>query len=250
MPDRCDRRCSTVTPSSISGRSLPSTERAGRRELEHAFLDQAHDGERGEALRPARDPEPRVDRVRDLEAAMREAVRPRQLDLVASVDSDDTRELRLGREGVELVSVVRHRLGSEHARAARGGRASRVLHHNRAMQVFLETERLLLRRFTEDDLDNLVELDSDPEVMRFITGGRPTPREEVENEILPAFLDHYERYAGYGFWAAVEKSTRGDSSVGSTSVRPTELHRAKSSSATAYADPPGARATPPKAREH
>jgi RimJ/RimL family protein N-acetyltransferase len=75
------------------------------------------------------------------------------------------------------------------------------------MQVFLETERLLLRRFTEDDLENLVELDSDPEVMRFITGGRATPREEVENEILPAFLDHYERCAGYGFWAALEKST-------------------------------------------
>src|SRR5438034_4260248 len=29
MPDRCDRRCSTVTPSSITGRSLPRTERAG-----------------------------------------------------------------------------------------------------------------------------------------------------------------------------------------------------------------------------
>jgi RimJ/RimL family protein N-acetyltransferase len=82
------------------------------------------------------------------------------------------------------------------------------VHHNRAMQVFLETERLLLRRFTEDDLENLVELDSDPEVMRFITGGRATPREEVENEILPTFLDHYECYAGYGFWAAVEKSTQ------------------------------------------
>jgi RimJ/RimL family protein N-acetyltransferase len=75
------------------------------------------------------------------------------------------------------------------------------------MQVFLETERLLLRRFTENDVENLVELDSDPEVMRFITGGRGTPREEVENEVLPAFLDHYERYAGYGFWAAIEKST-------------------------------------------
>ena len=24
---------------------------------------------------------------------------------------------------------------------------------------------------------------------------------------LPAFLDQYERLAGYGFWAAIEKST-------------------------------------------
>jgi RimJ/RimL family protein N-acetyltransferase len=75
------------------------------------------------------------------------------------------------------------------------------------VQIFLETERLALRRFTADDVENLVELDSDPDVMRFINGGRPTAREEVENEILPAFLGFYERYAGYGFWAAVEKST-------------------------------------------
>jgi RimJ/RimL family protein N-acetyltransferase len=75
------------------------------------------------------------------------------------------------------------------------------------MQIFLETERLALRRFTADDVENLVDLDSDPDVMHFITGGRPTPRGEIENEILPAFLGYYERFAGYGFWAAVEKST-------------------------------------------
>jgi RimJ/RimL family protein N-acetyltransferase len=77
------------------------------------------------------------------------------------------------------------------------------------MQIFLETERLVLRRFTEDDVENLLELDGDPDVMRFINGGRPTSRDEVENEILPAFLDYYQDYAGYGFWAAVEKSTGG-----------------------------------------
>jgi RimJ/RimL family protein N-acetyltransferase len=75
------------------------------------------------------------------------------------------------------------------------------------MHIFLETERLVLRRFTEDDVDNLVELDNDPEVMRFINGGRPTPRDEVENLLLPAFLARYGRSAGYGFWAAVEKSS-------------------------------------------
>jgi len=75
------------------------------------------------------------------------------------------------------------------------------------VQVFLETERLVLRRFTGDDIDHLVELDSDPEVMRFINGGRPTPRDEIENDVLPGFLGYYERYTGYGFWAAVERST-------------------------------------------
>jgi RimJ/RimL family protein N-acetyltransferase len=75
------------------------------------------------------------------------------------------------------------------------------------MQIFLETERLVLRQFTEDDVDSLVELDGDPDVMRFINGGRPTPRQEIENDVLPTFLDYYERFPGYGFWAAVEKST-------------------------------------------
>lgn len=75
------------------------------------------------------------------------------------------------------------------------------------MDVRLETERSLLRRFTEDDADLLVELDSDPEVMHFINGGRPTPREEIENDVLPAFLAYYDRYEGYGFWACIEKAT-------------------------------------------
>ena len=75
------------------------------------------------------------------------------------------------------------------------------------VQTFLETERLVLRRFTEDDVDNLVELDSDPQVMHFVTGGRPTPRDDIESDVLPAFLGYYERFAGYGFWAAIEKSS-------------------------------------------
>jgi RimJ/RimL family protein N-acetyltransferase len=64
-----------------------------------------------------------------------------------------------------------------------------------------------LRRFTPDDVDNLRELDSDPAVMHYINGGRPTPREEIAEDVLPAFLRYYQRFPGYGFWAAVEKST-------------------------------------------
>ena len=75
------------------------------------------------------------------------------------------------------------------------------------MQVFLETDRLVLRQFTMADADNLVNLDADPDVMRFVTGGIPTSREEIEHEFLPAFLGYYERYEGFGFWAAIEKAT-------------------------------------------
>src|SRR5206468_5347657 len=64
--------------------------------------------ERREAFRPARESEARVHRVRDLEAAMRKAVRPRELDPVALVDPNDTREPCPGRKGVELASEIRH----------------------------------------------------------------------------------------------------------------------------------------------
>lgn len=85
-------------------------------------------------------------------------------------------------------------------------------------EVVLETERLVLRRFTPADADLLVELDSDPAVMRYITGGRPTPRTEIENEVLPAFLAQYERFAGYGFFAALDKAS--DEFLGWFHLRP------------------------------
>ena len=72
------------------------------------------------------------------------------------------------------------------------------------MDVLLETARLRLRRFTADDVDLVVALDADPAVMRYINGGRPTPRAEVEGDLLPAWLAYYERGAGYGLWAAIE----------------------------------------------
>ena len=40
-----------------------------------------------------------------------------------------------------------------------------------------------LRPITLDDVDALVALDRDPEVMRYLSGGRPTPRDEVVETI-------------------------------------------------------------------
>jgi RimJ/RimL family protein N-acetyltransferase len=73
------------------------------------------------------------------------------------------------------------------------------------MKVFLETPRLILRQFTVDDVENLCELDRDPDVMRFINGGVPTARDVIHHQVLPRFLAYYEKYTGYGFWAVVEK---------------------------------------------
>jgi RimJ/RimL family protein N-acetyltransferase len=75
------------------------------------------------------------------------------------------------------------------------------------MEVFLETDRLILRRFSDADVDNLVDLDADPEVMFFINGGTPTPREEIEQTVLPRFLRYYDTYPAWGFFAVIEKAT-------------------------------------------
>ena len=75
------------------------------------------------------------------------------------------------------------------------------------MPVILETPRLALRQFTAGDVDNLFSLNSDPEVMRYLTGGRPTPREEIRDQVIPFHLGVYERFPGLGTWAAESAAT-------------------------------------------
>ena len=75
------------------------------------------------------------------------------------------------------------------------------------MKVYLETDRLILREFTAKDTPLLVLLDSDPEVMRFISDGRPTDPADIRDKVLPRFLDWHERSAVFGYWAAIEKAS-------------------------------------------
>ena len=62
------------------------------------------------------------------------------------------------------------------------------------MHVFLETERLILRRLTAEDANDLFALDDDPDVTRYINGGKPASREAIEHESLPRSLRFYERF--------------------------------------------------------
>ncbi|TMR23857.1 GNAT family N-acetyltransferase [Nonomuraea turkmeniaca] len=66
------------------------------------------------------------------------------------------------------------------------------------MPSYLETDRLILRRFTESDADHLFPLHNDPDVMRYLNGGRPAPRKVIVEETLPRFI-------ASGFFAAIEK---------------------------------------------
>lgn len=74
------------------------------------------------------------------------------------------------------------------------------------MKVYLETERLILRHLTLDDVDNLYELDADPDVMRFLNGGQPTPYETIRTQTLPRLVS-YAQDERYGCCAAIEKAS-------------------------------------------
>jgi len=68
--------------------------------------------------------------------------------------------------------------------------------------AFLETGRMYFRQFQDADAQLLFDLDSDPEVMRFISKGKPTPFARIQKEFIPKFQDYYRRNPPQGFWAA------------------------------------------------
>ncbi|MCL6300740.1 GNAT family N-acetyltransferase [Streptomyces kronopolitis] len=89
------------------------------------------------------------------------------------------------------------------------------------MPHFLETDRLALRAFTPADIDHLFALDNDPEVMRFLNGGRPRSRETVESS-LSRLRHDYPCWKTRGYWAAQEKTT--GTFLGWFEFRPLEEH--------------------------
>jgi RimJ/RimL family protein N-acetyltransferase len=97
--------------------------------------------------------------------------------------------------------------------------ASAFFRHHRRVDTYLKTERLALRRFTADDADLLIELDSDPAVMRFLTGGVPTPPELIRERDLPSVLSFYQKWGGdLGLFAAHEND--GGAFIGWFCLRP------------------------------
>lgn len=67
----------------------------------------------------------------------------------------------------------------------------------------LETPRLRLREFTEDDAEALYRLNADPDVMRY-TGDAPFSGAAAAHDFIRAY-DHYDRH-GYGRWAVTMKA--------------------------------------------
>ena len=63
----------------------------------------------------------------------------------------------------------------------------------------LDTSRLILRRFRDDDVGPLAEMNADPEVMRFIGTGRVIERAETA-AMLTRMRAHWAEH-GFGRWA-------------------------------------------------
>lgn len=73
------------------------------------------------------------------------------------------------------------------------------------MTPILETQRLLIREISLTDVDGFYELDSDPEVHRYL-GNKPVKTKE-ECEAVIKFVQQQYIDNGIGRWAAIEKET-------------------------------------------
>jgi RimJ/RimL family protein N-acetyltransferase len=73
-------------------------------------------------------------------------------------------------------------------------------------EVKLETERLVLRWFREDDLADVCRLTGDAEVMRFLGDGQPMDEMYTWRQ-MATFIGHW-YFRGYGIWAVEEKASR------------------------------------------
>ena len=70
----------------------------------------------------------------------------------------------------------------------------------------LETERLLLVPLHMQHIDYLADLDSDPEVLRFITNGEIRDRKHQE-EAVPRVIKYMQKNPGLGLWVTFLKET-------------------------------------------
>ena len=74
------------------------------------------------------------------------------------------------------------------------------------MKVILETDRLLLREYVEDDAEAFFKLNSDPEVLRFVPDKALLNVEQARQILVDHPIADYRKY-GFGRGACILKST-------------------------------------------
>jgi len=73
------------------------------------------------------------------------------------------------------------------------------------MEIFAETERLILREIMPTDIEGMFELDSNPEVHKYL-GDKPVKTKEEIEKVIEFIREQY-RDRGIGRWAAIEKAS-------------------------------------------
>ena len=87
------------------------------------------------------------------------------------------------------------------------------------MEIVIETERLILRKFTLDDAAFMLELLNTPAWLRFIGDRNVRTVEEAEQYLLNGNIRSYQEY-GFGFYVVVVKET--NESIGICGIKKRE----------------------------
>src|SRR5437762_13907781 len=90
------------------------------------------------------------------------------------------------------------------------------------MKVILETDRLLLRQYVEEDAEAFFKLNSDPEVLRFVPDKRLLNVEQARQILSDHPIADYRKY-GFGRGACILNSTVGYSSPLGSAFAPRSL---------------------------
>lgn len=79
------------------------------------------------------------------------------------------------------------------------------MNYSNDMKIFIETKRIILREILPTDIEGMYELDSDPDVHKYL-GSKPVTNKqqtiEIINIIRQQYLDN-----GIGRWAIIDKKT-------------------------------------------
>ena len=73
--------------------------------------------------------------------------------------------------------------------------------------MIIETQRLIIRKFTEHDIDVIYELNRIPEILTYIPTEPFTSRVQAETLFQDVILSNYDEY-GYGRWAVYHKQDK------------------------------------------
>ncbi len=81
-----------------------------------------------------------------------------------------------------------------------------------------DSERLAYSIMTRDDAEIMFQIDQDPEVMRYLNGGKMTTREDVQNIYIPRMEKYTDVEKGWGLWKVT--SLKDKQVIGFILVRP------------------------------